>query len=210
MIPIDALFDELKKRGIEFKCIMHLGANKAQGRDAYIRNGVEKILWVEAIPYLANYLRSNLPDSDMVVQAVLSDQQDVIVNFNVASNGDMSSSIFDFKEHANQYPNIKMYNRLALKTNTLDKVFEQNQIDFSEYGVMIMDLQGSELNTLKGSRKILPHVKAIMSEVSYVELYEGAPLEKDIDEFLEKEGFIKVMTEKTQYQWGENLYVRPL
>ena len=209
MLPISSIFDELKKRNISHAGIMHLGANHAQGRKDYLDNGVKEILWVEAIPELANYLSNLLPkSSDKVIQAVLSSASNQETKFNIASNKGMSSSVFEFKEHTAQYPHISMEGQLVLTTTTLDDLFKQHQIPHDKYTVMIMDLQGSELRTLQGASEILPHVLAVVAEVSCVELYEGAPLEGEIDRYMTNHGFSKVLTSYTEYQWGESLYVR--
>ena len=209
MLPISSIFNELKKRNIPCTSIMHLGANHAQGRKDYIDNGVKEILWVEAIPEFANYLSSELPkSSDLVVQAVLSDNSGDIVKFNIASNRGMSSSVFEFKEHTKQYPHISMEGQMSLVTMALDDVFTSQQIARDRYTVMIMDLQGSELRALRGATKILPHVFAVVAEVSCVELYEGAPLESDVDRYMVDHGFSKVLAAYTEYQWGEALYIR--
>lgn len=209
MLPISSIFNELKRRKISCTSIMHLGANHAQGRKDYFDNGVKEILWIEAIPELTNYLSSTLPNySDRVVQAVLSDKSGTIVDFNLASNRGMSSSVFEFKEHTNQYPNISMKGQISLVTTTLNDVFANHQISHDKYAVMIMDLQGSELRALQGASKILPYIFAVVAEVSCVELYEGAPLESDVDQYMLENGFSKVLTAYTEYQWGESLYVR--
>lgn len=207
---MNTVFSELQNRNIGATRIMHLGANHAQGRRDYIENGVKEILWVEAIPQLVDYLKLTLTNSstDRVLQAVLSNVSNQSVSFNIASNRGMSSSVFDFKHHTAQYPNIHMEGSITLTTKTLNDLFEENQVDFQAYPVMIMDLQGSELRALQGASKIMPHINAVVAEVSCIELYEGAPLETDVDTFLYDQGFEKVVTSYTEYQWGETLYVR--
>lgn len=209
MLPISSIFNELKRRNIPCTDIMHLGANFAQGRQEYRDNGVKDILWVEAIPELARHLSSVLSKpSDTVLQAVLSDTTGQVINFNIASNRGMSSSVFEFKEHTKKYPHISMEGQISLSTTTLDDVFTSNQIEYNKYTVMIMDLQGSELRTLRGAAKILPHIFAVIAEVSCVELYKDAPLECDIDRYMAEQGFSKLMASYTEYQWGEALYIR--
>lgn len=208
MLSIKDIFEEAKNRNVPYDNIMHLGANLAQNRKEYIENGVKEILWVEALPDLALQLSRTLPASDKVVQAVLSDKSDQEVVFNIASNGGASSSVFDFKLHTSLYPNIRMQNQITLRTKTLDDVFEDHNISYQKYKIMIMDLQGSELKTLKGAPKVLNSLEIVVSEVLCSELYEGAPLESDIDIFLSAQGFKKIAASYTKYQWGEAIYVK--
>lgn len=55
-----------------------------------------------------------------------------------------------------------------------------------------MDLQGAELLALKGSSKILDHVKIIHLEVSFREMYKGQCLYFELDNFLKKENFKQI------------------
>lgn len=50
-----------------------------------------------------------------------------------------------------------------------------------------MDLQGAELAALTGARNLLPHIKAIYTEVGFRAMYEGQPLFWDIHAFLRKD-----------------------
>jgi FkbM family methyltransferase len=52
-----------------------------------------------------------------------------------------------------------------------------------------IDVQGFELEVLKGATDLLPHIDAVYVEVSYVELYEGQALHDDIRRFLTNAGF---------------------
>ena len=65
----------------------------------------------------------------------------------------------------------------------LDGILDQD-ID-----VLKLDLQGYELDALKGCEKLLPRIKAITTEVEFVPLYEGQPLFADIDIYLRARGF---------------------
>jgi FkbM family methyltransferase len=52
-----------------------------------------------------------------------------------------------------------------------------------------LDLQGYELEALRGLGERLAEVRLIFTEVEYVPLYEGQPLFADIDQFLRQAGF---------------------
>ena len=54
---------------------------------------------------------------------------------------------------------------------------------------MKLDVQGGELEVLKGSDNLLKDVKGICTEVSFVELYKKQALFGDVDTFLRKKGF---------------------
>ena len=52
-----------------------------------------------------------------------------------------------------------------------------------------IDVQGFELEVLKGATGMLPHIDAVYVEASYVELYEGQALHEEIERFLIEAGF---------------------
>jgi hypothetical protein len=52
-----------------------------------------------------------------------------------------------------------------------------------------IDVQGFELEVLKGASALLPEIDAIYVEVSYIELYEGQALHGEIERCLEHAGY---------------------
>jgi len=64
------------------------------------------------------------------------------------------------------------------------------------------------LKALKGADKILPYIKAIYTEVSTKELYKNCVLLPELDEFLAKNGFKRIIISMTHNYWGDALYIR--
>jgi FkbM family methyltransferase len=58
-----------------------------------------------------------------------------------------------------------------------------------EVDLLKLDIQGYELEALKGCGKLLERIKIITTEIEFVPLYEGQPLFGDIDVFLRAHGF---------------------
>jgi FkbM family methyltransferase len=58
-----------------------------------------------------------------------------------------------------------------------------------EVDLLKLDLQGYELEALKGCGKLLERIKIITTEIEFVTLYGGQPLFGDIDVFLRAHGF---------------------
>ena len=84
-------------------------------------------------------------------------------------------------------------NKKILRKPNLNTFFEKNNIDLNNYETLIMDTQGSELLVLKGAKNILKKIKYIKTEVSDFESYKGCCQLKDIDKFMEKNGFQAVL-----------------
>ncbi|HWE35738.1 MAG TPA: FkbM family methyltransferase [Isosphaeraceae bacterium] len=56
--------------------------------------------------------------------------------------------------------------------------------------ILKLDTQGSELDILRGSERLLPTVRAIEVEVEFNPIYRGQPLFGDVDRFLRDRGFV--------------------
>jgi len=74
-----------------------------------------------------------------------------------------------------------------VELTTLDEYGIANGI--SETDFMKLDVQGAELNILKGSQHFLKSIRALEVEVEFNPIYQGQPLFSDIDIFLRAQGF---------------------
>ena len=78
------------------------------------------------------------------------------------------------------------------------------------FNFLHIDVQGYELEVLKGAVKCLENVYYIVVEINRSELYEFCPMISDIDRFLDN--FQRVETEwrHGRENWGDALYVRTI
>lgn len=198
-------FELLKKYDITPKGVIHIGMHKAEEYPIYIKNGVKKILFIEANKDLAN---SFAPDDEncTVVHCAVSDKDGEIVEFNITNNGE-SSSILKLKDHSLIYPHITTNRVEKVKTATLDKVLKVSNQNIEDYNILNMDIQGAELKAMKGFSN-WKNIDSVYTEVNYREMYEGCGLEKEVTEFLKSKGFEKVEECDTGAGWGDALYVR--
>jgi hypothetical protein len=78
----------------------------------------------------------------------------------------------------------------------------------SEYDFWNFDIQGAELFALKGANTAIKYAKAIYLEVNTEEVYKGCALIGELDNFLDKHNFKRVITKMTEYGWGDALYIK--
>jgi len=71
---------------------------------------------------------------------------------------------------------------------TLDDWCENNHLDYIDY--LKIDVQGAELDVLKGATKVLQSVNILELEVEFNRLYENQCLFHEVDAYLRKQGFV--------------------
>ncbi|NNE32932.1 MAG: FkbM family methyltransferase [Winogradskyella sp.] len=117
--------------------------------------------------------------------------------------GNKSSSLL--LPNSNNNPKwLEFKEKISVETITLKKVIEEREI--SQIDFIHMDVQGAELDVLKGADKYLKQVKAIWLEVSNIELYKGQPLILDVENYMTSKGFTLIKTE-LEGQVGDQFYL---
>lgn len=122
----------------------------------------------------------------------------------------MSSSLYHPKEHL-VYSDAIFHGSEMVNVTTIDNWAEQNHV--SKIDMLWLDMQGYELPALKASPRILSTVSIILTELEFVEAYQGQPLYLEVKEWLEGQGFVLVAGNftfpKDPKQWfGDGLFVR--
>ena len=77
-----------------------------------------------------------------------------------------------------------------------------------DYNFLNFDIQGAELKALKGMEPYLSKVDYLYTEVNSDYVYKGCALIDEIDDFLSKHNFKRVLTKITQHGWGDALYLK--
>lgn len=120
---------------------------------------------------------------------------------------DASSSLLPPLLHLKDHPKTVFKQKLIVNTKTLDDWADENEID--NVDLLWLDMQGYEMNMLQASKKILPTVKVIHTEVSTRETYKGVAQYDEYKRFLEGIGFLALI-EAIPRGWdmGNVLFVR--
>jgi FkbM family methyltransferase len=176
----------LKKFKTNVKGILHVGAHKCEEYPIY-SEFTDNILWIEAHPDLVKENLSKYPELN-IFNTVVSDKDDQIVNFNITNNT-KCSSLLDFDYHKEIHPEIVIEKQITLKTKTIQTLYKENNIDKTEYNILVMDIQGAELLALKGMGDIINNMDAIYIEATEKPLYEGGCVLEDLDKFLFNLGY---------------------
>jgi len=206
MLALPSLFNQY---GITPKNVIHVGAHEGQEIDQYQQMNVQGVLFIEANPDVFERLEANVAEIDnmVAIQCAVSNQSGT-VTLRITTS-DEASSILPLKHHQDIYPDIQETHQITVLSTTLDELLEEWQLDFADFNILYLDIQGAELLALEGAVNLLPYLDGVYTEVNYEELYEGCALIGEIDEFLASYEFLRVETVSPYHpSWGDALYVK--
>lgn len=192
--------------GFNIKGALHIGAHFGEEVPQYKQYGLKAVLF-EPHPVSFSVLKErwgNESSLTFVNKALGPDFRNVTMFCETANQG-QSSSLLKPKKHLEKYPHIKFETTKEVEQITLDS-FMESLPNAHEYNFINMDVQGYELEVLKGSTKTLEKIDHIVSEVNWEELYEGCVHISDLDRFLSDFGFSRIALAPTSCGWGDALY----
>lgn len=132
-------------------------------------------------------LKENVKEFDNVhIEHLALGEKNKEIMFNEMNYPDTSSVFVHSKSNILQYLKVKE----KRKTNmvSLDSWADKNY--FKEIDIIKLDLQGYELNALKGAENLLKtSVKVVYAECSFQEFYVGQPLFLDVCNYITSVGF---------------------
>jgi FkbM family methyltransferase len=204
-IDIDDLYEKYNKK---ITGVLHVGAHEAEEAEIYEKNQVRQVIWIEGNSDLIANIKDKLKafKNQAVYNELVSDSVKEVA-FNITNNN-QSSSILPLGTHTVNHPSVLVERIVQKKTTRLDTFFEKNSIDISNINFINLDIQGAELLALKGLGKYLDRMDYVYTEINITEVYEGCPLITDLDKFLGGQGFSRVKTYITRWEWGDALYFR--
>ena len=173
--------------------LIHIGANSGQERHLYRQLGLH-VLWIEADPEVFQRLRentANLP-RQRAINALVSDVDGTEIDFHIANNEGLSSSMYPFSGHARAWPHVQYVSERRLIARRLDQLLEEQNVDLANYGALVLDVQGAELPVLAGATATLPAISWIRLPAPDFDSYRGAPNIAEIGVFLKRQGFTHV------------------
>ena len=202
-------FDACATFDVPITGLIHVGANRGSEYRSYCERTHGPLLYVEAIPEMAEHVRRILEPSrpHVMRQAVVSDVAGEAVTFHVASNNGGSSSLLAPGRHAELYPWITFDTTLELVTERLDDLVAERP-ERETYNVLVLDVQGAELKVLRGALDLLASVDAVFTEVSSEPLYEGGCTFLEVTNLLARAGLVFRAAEMNAEGWGDAFYSR--
>jgi len=198
-------FTALKRKyNMNIKGIIHVGAHYGEELSEYVSNGIQDIILFEPISENFDILSDKVKDLNANIeghQVALGSERGEFTMY-VSDNEKQSSSILKPKVHLTHHPHVKFPSTETVEVHLLD------DYDSKDYNFINMDVQGYELEVLKGGTKTLEHVDYVYCEVNRDEVYENNAMIEELDEFLSSYNMKRVETDWAGGIWGDALYIR--
>jgi glycosyltransferase involved in cell wall biosynthesis len=201
------ILNRLNEFNIKVNGVLHIGAHECEEKHFYnniLNIGDSDIIWVDG---------NSIKVEEMIKRGIVNIYQSVLddtekdIEFNITNNS-QASSILCLNHEEGYYNDINIIHRIKCKSETLCNFFKRINKSSINYNFWNLDIQGVELNVLRGSKELLNTCDAIYTEVNSAEVYKGCGLIGDIDKLLSEFGFTRVDTLWTDKNWGDALYVK--
>tara|TARA_R110000822_G_scaffold38327_2_gene106381 strand:- start:935 stop:1576 length:642 start_codon:yes stop_codon:yes gene_type:complete len=200
--------------GVKITGAIHVGAFLGEELSQYRALGLTNTILFEPQKKLFDIVNSKCIIKEKVFNVALGSEEDVVGMFisdregGVSNGAGASSSILAPKKHLTEHPEVTFPSKESINVKKFDKFVEENQLDISEHNLLNVDVQGYELEVLKGMGDELNKIQLIIAEVNRDEVYEGCPMIEEIDSYLEEFGFKRLAVEWQSESWGDALYVK--
>ena len=172
-----------------YRTVIDVGANRGQ------------FLLVAArrFPEAALFAFEPLPDPRATLQRIVQRGRSLHVfdvalaavagsaTFHVARADDSSSLLSISADQISIFPGTDEIEQLPVRTARLDEVLRPGDIESP--ALLKIDVQGGELDVLRGSTGLLAVITTVLVECSFQQLYEGQLLADDVVHFLHVRGF---------------------
>jgi len=193
-----------KKYNMDVKGIIHIGGHYGEEIDEYVRNGIQEIVIFEPLSDSFDVLCENIKDlnANIIAHQVALGPEETVATMYVSDNEKQSSSLLKPKVHITHHPHVKFPETEEVEVKVLD------DFKYNRYNFINMDVQGYELEVLKGAKKTLENVDYVYCEVNRDEVYEGNAYVEELDEFLSQYNMERVETSWEGQIWGDALYIR--
>jgi len=193
----------IERYNMKITGVIQAGAHEGEEIDEFVRLGITTGSFFEPCEESFNKLlkKKNRDLNYYFYRSALGSKMGCWLQINKTKfNGGQSNSLLQPKRHLDYYPNIIFDETEEVVVNILDW--------FNTLGanLLVMDVQGYELEILKGATKTMKEIDYIYTEVNREELYENCAMVEDLDNYLTD--FKRVETKWKRRGFGDALYIR--
>lgn len=192
-----------EKYNIDINGVIHIGAHFGEEYKLYKSLEINNLIFFEPVKSNYDQLIKNVPKELCINTALGNYDGTVEMNIETANLG-QSSSILEPDIHLRQYPHIIFHKKELVNIAKLDS-FETKKFNFIN-----MDVQGYEMEVLKGSINTLTHIDHIICEVNIDNVYKNCAKIWELDKFLSEFNFSRLETSMDGITWGDAFYSKSI
>lgn len=192
------------KYGMQIRGCVHVGAHRAQEHPTYQGLGIKEIVYIEPCKEAFSILSGLFEQTPGVYlfNCACGAEEGQATMYTETANTGMSNSLLKPVKHLEQYPSIQFTGTEDVQVKTLDSL----DFDRRKYNMLVADVQGFELEMLKGATETLKGIDYILLELNREEVYEKCAKVWDIDAFLKD--YTRIETNWAGHSWGDGLYIK--
>jgi FkbM family methyltransferase len=173
----------LKKNGLNATKIIDIGAYKGEFTEDVLK----------IYPDASYLLLEANPEREKDLQAFVQRKKSSKIDFELAlldknAGTEKVFHLMDTASSALEEYSEKDSKQVIIPTRTLNEIADRK--GFHQVSLMKLDVQGYELEVLKGGDKILPNTEAVILEVSLLDIHKNVPLLRDVVNFMYDYGFV--------------------
>ena len=179
--------EEVRDMGINPTAILDIGAHSGQFYGWAKRVWPDSFIWMVEANHLHERMLENLIrfSNDAYLIAALGDEEREVTFYTRSDKPHTEGNSYYKEANYCGIPQLVQESKMTLQL--LDNLFE----DDSVFDIIKADTQGSELDILRGGKHLISRSSVVILEVSYVEYNLGAPLAKEVIEYMIEIGFDK-------------------
>ncbi|MCK1473603.1 FkbM family methyltransferase [Bradyrhizobium sp. 197] len=175
-------------RDVEYRSVVDIGANVGQfalfAREQYPKANIFSFEPLDDC--WSTYKKIFQDDANVHLYRCGIGSADTEATINVANANDSSSMLAPAATQIEAF-GTQVNTTKKVELRRLTTLLQEDQIVFP--ALLKIDVQGFELEVLRGCEELLPSFDTLYVEASYVELYEGQALVGEVIDFLNHRGF---------------------
>lgn len=207
---MNPFLEHLEGLGIKSKGVIHVGAAQGEEYETYQSHGIVCQIWIEPQPDLYNKCRTRWSNFVKVFNVACGRSSGKAVMYRLKGNGGHSNSLLKPKRHLELHPDLAIQDTIMVDVVRLDDLLSSFDLESGFHDLMVVDVQGYEIEVLEGGEMAVSRMKAVICEVNAEEMYEGCPLVGEIDDWMKERGLSRELTDwcGPEKSYGDALYIR--
>jgi len=198
------LYELLNKYNIKPIGVIQIGAHYGQENKVFDKLNIKHRAFFEPIKSSFEVLKKLIGSEYLLFNFALGNINSKMEMYVETVNQGQSCSLLKPAIHTTQHPIIVFNGVEVVDVKRLDDV----GLNIDDYNMIVIDVQGYELEVFKGSVKTLEKIDVIVSEINRAEVYENCAKIDELVNFLSDYGF-----ELKEHHWlgetyGDGLFIK--